>query len=231
MALQTSTGAPFQIIRPQSFYTLEGVMLPSGAYGNVQVTENLLDGGRSRTQAGWLEYRNQTGLGPGSGPLITAVLTAGFDNQGLEGVKDLRKLFTDDFRTRVMTTATGITYRAEEPDLVTHDFGTPAAHTLEARLVGPDGRINAEMGDITQALLGNGNALQVRDVYKWVTGRESYLWRFNERPKQNQERALVLGGIVGFSGGFYVLADVGIGNGRPARGVRVAPQSSTGSKG
>ncbi len=224
MGPQTLTEVPFGIVRPQSFYTVQRVMLPNDSYGNVQVTEKLLDNGRSRTQREWQDYRRTTGWGPGSGPLVTAVLTALYDNRSAEGVEELRKVFGDDFRKNVMMTATEITYRAEASDIVTHDSGTPEQRTLEARLVGPDGRIKESMREEVQALLGSRDISKVRDVYQWVTGKESYLWRLNKRPKQNEERALVLG-VSSFYGGFGIVAYVIVSN-WPARGMRIAPQNS-----
>lgn len=228
MQQQALVQAPFGIVRPESFYTIEGVMLPNGAYGDVQVTEKLLDDGRSRTQRGWRDYRNATGWGPGSGPLITAVLMTLYDNRSTEGVKELRNILGDDFRKHWMMTATGITYLVGAFDIVTHDSGAPEQRTLEARLVGPDGRINERMSEEIEALLGSADISRVSDVYKWVTGKESYLRRLNQQPKQNEERALVLGG--GF-GGFCVDAGGNVNYDWPARGVRIAPQNSTGSKG
>ena len=218
---QTSTGAPFNIIRHQDFYTVQGVLLSKEAYGDIQVTTDQLYGGRSETQSelaktGWL----------GSAPLITALLTTLHGKQDQEGVEYLRKLFAHEFFIGMMT-STRITYRAEAPDLVTHDIGTPEQRTLESHLVGPDGYVTAEMGDITQALLGNKDTDKVRAVYKWITGRETNLWLINERPKQDQEWALVFG--YNYFGDFGV-TNIGIDSKGPARGIRVAPQSSTISK-
>lgn len=230
MPPQTLTEVPFKIVSPQSFYTIQGVRLPSGAYGDVQVTEKLLDNGESRTQRGWQDYRNETGWGPGSGPLITAVLTTLYDNRAAEGVEELRKILGDDFKNRWMMTATGITYRAGASDIVTHDFGTPEQRTLEARLVGSNGLINERMSEEIQALLGSRDISKIINVYKWVTGKGSYLWRLNKQPEQDQELVLVLGNY-----DFYYDLDIyafgNVGNCRPARGVRIAPQNSTGSKG
>ncbi len=221
---------PFGIVKPQSFYTVHGVRLPNDTYSDVQVSERRLDDGKSRTQRGWQDYRNETGWGPGSGPLITAVLTALYDNRSTEGVEELKNLFHDDFRTHWMMTATGITYRAGASDLVTHDSGTPGQTSLEARLVGPDGKLNEGMSGEIQTLLGSSDISKVSAVYEWVSGKESYLWRLNEQPKLSEERALVLG--LDFDYGFGINAyDFGIGNYWPARGVRIAPQNSTGSKG
>lgn len=229
MTQQTLTEVPFGIVRPQSFYTIQGVKLPSDAYVDVQVTEKLLDNGRSRTQSGWRDYRKETGWGPGSGPLITAVLTTLYDNRNAEGVDELRKIFGDDFRKHWMMTATGITYRAGASDIVTHDPGTPEQRTLDAPLVGLEGRVNERMSDEIEALLGNRDTSKVGAVYKWVTGKESYLWRLNKQPKQNVGRALALGDGLGVVFGIYA-GDVI--DGRPARGVRIVPpQNSTGSKG
>ncbi len=222
MQADVSTGAQFGIVMPQSFYTVKGVWLPyAQAHRDVQVTTDLLNGERSGTQrelaeTGWL----------GSAPLITAVLASLYDHQNTEGVEELRRLFAGDFRKQGIMTSTHISYRSSGLDVVTHDVGTPGQRTLEACLVGPDGRITGEMSEETQALFGNMNAGKVIDVYHWVTGKETYLWRLNSRPKQDVGRALVLGDGVDFGIGADGIDDVW-----PARGVRVAPQNSTGSKG
>lgn len=221
-------------------------MLPSGSYGAVQVTEKLLDNGRFRTQAGWQAYRNETGWGPGSAPLQFALHSAVYDNNiailaalaegrgdaeklrvTLASVKKLRSLFAGDFRNRWMMTATGVTYRAGASGIVTHDAGTPEERTLEARLAGPNGRIDDGMSGEMQALLGSPDVKRVSDVYKWITGKKSYLWRIDKAPEIGTERALVLG-VSSLNDVFVIYADVGIvGSGGSARGVRVAPQSST----
>ncbi|MFH1181998.1 MAG: hypothetical protein V1702_03495 [Candidatus Woesearchaeota archaeon] len=220
MVEQALTGAQFRIINPQDFYTIEGVKLPNGSYGAVQVTKKLLDGGRSYIQRSLPMHITKTGWGPGSGPLITAVLTALFDNKGVEGVEELKALFAGDFKEWNMT-STGITYRAIH-DLVTHDIGLPEQTTLEARLVGPDGYVDKKMSQVMQALLGNNDADKINTVYKWVTGGDAYLWRLNERPTKDENRVLLLGGGgSGICAGANDLLDL------PARGMRVAPQIST----
>lgn len=251
MLQQTLTVPKFGIVPPQDFYTVKGVLLPSGAYSDVQVTSQLLDGGRYRTQAGWAEHRKHTGWGPGSGPLNFAVDSTLYDkakeidlalSEGngdaeqlrvlLGNIEMLRVLRADDFRKHLMMTGTRVTYRpGSKLDLVTHDAGTPEQRTLEARLVGPNGYINEGMSGEMQALLGSPDVRKVSDVYKWVTGRESYLWRFNKAPKTDKGRALVLGNGNFNDVDFYFNANVDIGYGRPARGVRIAPPDSTGSMG
>ncbi len=220
---QALTGAQFKVTMPERFYTVEGVKLP-GEYGNVQVTTTLF---RSETQSelektGWL----------GSAPLITALFTALYDNKGVHGVEELRKLFADDFKIGVMT-ATRVTYQAEAPDLVTHGVGMLKPRTLEARLIGPNGYVNTNMSDLTQALFGNSDADKVCAVYEWVTGRRLYLLRLNKQPKKNKESALLLNigrHMTRFARVFYTdFREGNISDMWPARGVRVAPPNSTGS--
>ncbi len=229
MQQQAFTEVPFALVRPQSFYTIQGVRLPNDAYGDVQVTEKLLDNGRFRTPGEWRVYRKETGWGPGSGPLVTAVLTALYDHRAANGVEDLKKMFRADLKKHWMATATGITYRAGASDVVTHDSGTPEQITLEARLAGSNGYIKESMTAETQALFGNGDVAKVRDVFKWVTGKSSCLWRLDEPKRGTVERALVLG-YGDFYYDLYIYA-FHVYYGRPARGVRIAPQNSTGSKG
>ena len=155
MQEKISTAAQFGIVVHQSFYVIKGVKLPSGAFGDVDVTENLLDDGNYHTQKEWTNHRKKTGWGPCSAPLIFSVLSALYDNKGVKGVEKLRKLFADDFRNYLMMTATGISYRSSGLDIVTHDAGTPEERTLEARLVGSDGYVDAEMGDVKHPPLSN----------------------------------------------------------------------------
>ncbi len=226
MTLQALTGVPFRIVRPQPFYTIEGVSYPypNGQRVSVQVTADLLDDGRSRTHPQWVEYWKQTGWSPGSGPLEYALFASLHDNRGAVGVEELRRLFAEDFKSCWMMTATGVTYRPSGLDLVTHDAGTPEARTLEVRLTGPDGPINDEMSDEIRALLGSPDVRKVSDVYEWITGHDSnggYLWRVNESPKTDAVLALLV-----VCGGFSIGTDSDFGYGRPARGVRIAPQTT-----
>lgn len=224
MQKQVLTAPEFGVVKPQGFYTVKGVWLPyAQAYRDVQVTTDLLNDGRPGTQS---ELAKTWWLG--SAPLITALLASLYVNKDGAGVEELRNLFSGDFRNNLMMTSTSVSYRPSGLDSVAHDAGTPEQRTLEARMTGPDGYLNDKMSEEIQALLGNGNVGEVRAVYSWVTGKESYLVRFNSRPKQNVWRVLVLGDF--FSGDFGI--DAGnINYVRPARGVRVAPQSSIGNKG
>lgn len=220
MAQQSLTQQQFSIVQLEGLYVVGGLMLPNGEYGYVGVLQQVLGGSWPRTRAVWQEYKRQTRWGPGSAPLVTAVLTALYEHQDIEGVEELRKLFAGDFGNNWMMTSTGVTYRAEGPDVVTHDAGTPDERALEARLVGPKGPVNAEMSDALQALLGTGDTGRISAVYKWVTGHEPHLWRLTERPSGDTNRSLVMGNVLG---GFKFIVDYGFYDG-PARGLVVARQ-------
>ncbi len=214
------TQPPFSIVVPQGFYTVNGVLLPTGKYGSVEITTQPLDGGRSRTPDGWADYRQLTGWGPGSGPLHMALFKGLYEHQEDEGVKKLKRLFAADLRNW-MVTSTRVTYQTEGLDIVTHDDGMPEEITLEARLVGPSGYINAGMSDALQALLGEGNADKLSAIHNWVTDRTRTprLARFSGRPRKNTEIVLALA--------FNFIIDLGIFAAgtiyKPARGMRVVP--------
>lgn len=183
----------FAITESEHFYTVEGIKLPLGGFGAIQITEQLLDGGVPHTQSDWTEYRERTGYGPGSGPLQYLLHSTLYDNRDENGVEELRWLLANDFKKYYIATSSRIFYRAKGVDAVTHNIGTPEKSSLDTCLVGSMGYVEDVPGNVTQALLGSDDANKIMSVYQWMTGRKPYIWRLVDTPKQDEQRVLVIG--------------------------------------
>ncbi|MCH8003947.1 MAG: hypothetical protein IH934_04935 [Nanoarchaeota archaeon] len=183
-----------EVVQPEKLYTIKGVRLQNGENLIVQVTVGLLDKSNAHSQREWGEYGKQTGWGLVSGPLMTALFTNLYDNQDVDGVEEIRKIFAADSKdhgTMIMTN-TRIKYTKDGSDVITHNWGMPDEFSLEGRLRGTNDFIGPGMEDLTLALLGNGDSSKVSDVYEWVLGGKPYLVRLASNPDEDKEYALVI---------------------------------------
>jgi hypothetical protein len=74
--------------------------------------------------------------------------------------------------------------------------------------------------DYVHALLDTNDSMQdINDVFKWITGKETYAYRLNSTPKTKQEWIVALG-VGNGDGGFYLDSDGNVNYLRPALGVR-----------
>jgi hypothetical protein len=80
---------------------------------------------------------------------------------------------------------------------------------------------NTQFSEVMKSLVGVEDCDRIQQVGKWISGKDSYLWRFNSKPSKSVERALVL---VDYNARFYIVAGVDVDDGRRARGfvARVA---------
>ncbi|MFH1669144.1 MAG: hypothetical protein ABIA62_04410, partial [Candidatus Woesearchaeota archaeon] len=71
-----------------------------------------------------------------------------------------------------------------------------------------------------QAILGTDDLALVEESYEWIgkEGKKPYLWRFNQTPDNDAERAVVLG-VNDCNNWFNIDAYGNIYDSRPVRGV------------
>ncbi len=107
-------------------------------------------------------------------------------------------------------------------DEVVHDYKQNTQYNKSITLVGPDGFITkseTKATEYVQALLDTTDTpAEVKGIFKWITGKEAYAYRLNNKPKNKEERVVALG--VNFNVRFNLSADVSIGYDWPAFGVR-----------
>jgi len=185
----------------------------------VDIDKELSDHGNAHTQDEW---RTLIPNLPSS-TLYFVVMDALYGNKDHSEpiqralVEEVRQMFAKDFNEYFMMTSTRVHYAHKGLDTVVYDVGYTTEHREEANIVGADGYINGESGfaETMRTLVGIDNCQRISNIGEWVTGKESYLWRFNSKPQNDVERALVLGD----DGRFYIDAYVGLLNVRRARGM------------
>ncbi|MBI4017051.1 MAG: hypothetical protein HY363_05155 [Candidatus Aenigmarchaeota archaeon] len=165
------------------------------AFYTLQWSEELIDGGQSRTQDEWKDFLQQSEWKLPDAPLYHATLAALYAHKdGLQSelVEKVRNTFSKHFKERWLVTGSWVVYEPQGNDTVKHAL---LGAEKQAMVVGPDGWVNARCGfeDSMNALLCTCELAEVEKVYEWVSGKKPYLWRINNKKNVNAERAVVLG--------------------------------------
>jgi hypothetical protein len=221
-----SVQSQFSIESLDDRYRIHGVMY-QGRVHTVDVSKTLLDNEESHRQGQWSQMTQQGEWKLASGSLYFAVMSALYDNREHSTqkplVEEVRTMFADDFVRYFMMTSTRVCYAREGLDTVKHDVDYASECAEQANIVGLNGDLNqnSQFSEAMQALVGVEDCGRIQQVGKWISGKDSYLGRFNSKPSKSVERALMLG--VNYDM-FGIGADGGIYNGRRARGfvARVA---------
>lgn len=219
------------VVRPAGFHAevLEdryvfGPVLHRGELYRVSLSKAHLDGGSRKTQDQWLEYLKDSEWRLGSGPLqidYLSLLRREADGEYKDIIAEMHDTIKVDYDSRspLVRAVTGsrVFYSPTGLDKVVHNYGTPDAYPSEARIVGPDGWLRPETGfeDSLDALLGTRDIVALNQLTQWLQGLNAYMYRVNNTPGSEIQRALVLGG----SGRFNIGASSNIGSSGPARGV------------
>ena len=165
--------------------------------------------------------------------MVYAVCKALYENRDnkkyAQTIEEARNFLQKTFQENWLNTLSRVQYNPRGLDKIIHEYKQTAKDEKTAKLVGSDGFItkpetNAQ--EYCRALLSTKDDVnKINEVFKWVTGKESYAWRINSAPSSIAERVLVLG--VGSDVRFDVGTDVDGDYGRPALGVRRAKNFST----
>src|SRR3989344_1031013 len=221
----------FQIESLADRYRLHNVQYNNGVYV-VDWSKELLENGATKKQQEWIAATQSTEWKIPNMRLYHATLAtlyrhkdhAAKEQQKL--VKELQQVFKTDFFSDKpnMTTSTRIQYAASRLDKVTHNFGYPFAQEHSLVLVGRDACVAPSSGLEAQmeVLLGSRDLAEIKTVYKWISGKNPYLWPLRQAPAQDEERAAVLGCgngrfVIGCS---YAFIDYG-----PSLGVVASPRA------
>ena len=215
----------FQIESLADRYRLHNVQYNNGVYV-VDWSKELLENGATKKQQEWIAATQSTEWKIPDMQLYHATFAtlyrhkdhAAKEQQKL--VKELQQVFKTDFAPdkSYMTTSTRIQYAASRLDKVTHNFGYPFAQEHSLVLVGRDACVAPSSGLEAQmeVLLGSRDLAEIKTVYKWISGKNPYLWRLEQAPAQDEEQAVVLGC---YSYRFNIYCDGGSDISWPSRGV------------
>ena len=165
-------------------------------------------------------------------PLVYAVCKVLCENKAnakyARIVEEAKNFLQKAFKENWLNTLSRVQYNSQGLDKVIYESKQVSKEEKLAKLVGRDGCITKPKTDAQeycQAILGTkDDVAKINEVFKWVTGKESYAWRINSAPSSIAERVLVLG--VNDDGRFGIDTD-GVIVGRPALGVRRAKNFST----
>ncbi len=221
----------FNIEELEDRFVLSPLKLHDGLY-RVEWNKELQDE-KLRTQDAWNQFLQGSEWSLPSGPLYYATIKSLYynhDSNYKEVIGKFKEKLQSDFKKDWMITSTQIKYSAIGLDEIMHDYGSSNPYKIEANLVGQNGQITAQSGfEVSiESLLGTSDSAEVEEVFEWVSGRKSHLWRLNGKPRNDVMQALVLGVID--DDWFDIVAYDNISNYRPARGV-VRREISTGNLG
>ena len=170
-------------------------------YGNrvssVGLAKTLLDSGNAKTQDEWAEYsrqaRQSNGFYAGSFPLYYSLFSHLHDlreNPSMRNTaEEARQFISKQMFEKYLMTLTRLQYKASGNDIIVHNYGMPDQSQAGGNLTGKDGWItnaDTDAQGMLELLTGEKDVNRINEIYKWITGKESYLWRVNS--KQDTER-------------------------------------------
>ena len=176
------------------FWTIEGVSY-RGQTHTVDLLKTLLDNGANKTQDEWVEYtktqKQNNGFYTGDFPLYNSLFTALYERRNEKIAEEIREFLKEQFKKNWLTTLTRIKYMPKGLDEIIHNYNLPDQYIINETIIGPDGYLkNAETNaqPALNAVLGSKKTDEIDEIYKWITGKDTYIWRLNNKPKKIEER-------------------------------------------
>lgn len=143
-------------------------------------------------------------------------------------VEKMKQMFKKDFDNNFMMTSTRIRYNANGEDEIIHDYGGADESRIKLNFIGENDYLNSNKirSKIVTSLLASNSKDEVVEVFEWISGLKPYLWRLQQKPEQDTERAVVLGRDID-NVRFNIYCIDYVDYVRPARGVVVgAPKEA-----
>jgi len=171
------------------FWRVNNVNYRNGIY-TVDLAKTLLDNGNTKKQNEWAEYsvnaKKNNGFYTGDFPLYHALFTELYKLRENPGMRDIaeeaRSFLQEMFEQHWLMTLTRIKYKKNGKDVVAHNFNTSREYQIEENIIGPDEWVkDTSNKDVYRAILGDDDINRINEVYKWITGKNAYLWRVNSK--------------------------------------------------
>ena len=200
--ITTSTGSTdFSLEDLTDFYRINGVNYRNEAY-QVDLKKDLLENKAQKTQDEWIGYTKNAMQNNefyvGDMPLYHSLFQTLFKNkdnaQFKDNIEEARKFLHKMCKSDWFVTLSRIKYKTQGKDIITHNYGLQDKIEIQEDIIGDDGFISQlNPQKELKAVLGSDNINKINQVYNWISEKEAYIWRLNDKPKQDAER------IVGFS--------------------------------
>ncbi|MFC1722775.1 hypothetical protein ACFL0V_01420 [Nanoarchaeota archaeon] len=181
----------------------------------VQISADLLEGGKVRTQKEWLEVMKDPGWKNENGdyelitaPMYAIVICYLHDFSPITSEEPLTDAMRDDIKQGVMTGSTIRYHRGSDDAIVHHDSRVTSAH---ARKVSG---ITGELDEVVANHVFGKDVTELRDAFEWIAGRPNVLRHSDDF---EGECAVLMRKNDG------VLIDLGVGHDQhayPARGMK-----------
>ena len=154
-----------------------------------------MDNGKKKTQDEWAEFakiqKQNNGFYTADSPLYNTLFTALFNRRNEKIAEEIRKFLKEQFEKNWLTTLTRIKYMPKGLDKIIHNYNLPDQYIINETIIGLDGYLkDAETNaqPALNAVLGSKKTDEIDDAYKWITGKDTCIWRLNNKPKKIEER-------------------------------------------
>ena len=187
----------FSISDNDTFWTLNGVSHRNRSH-QVNLLKSLLEDGESKTQDEWIKFaksamKNKEFYTP-SMDLVYSIIRTTYlnkDNQKYQNeilqVKDFLKTSATN---NYLITTTRLKYQPQGKDKIIHNYKLSNQYEIQENIVGSDDCIHQlqNVNKTLDALLGSDNPQEINNTFNWIFGVNTYLWRVNSTPKEEDER-------------------------------------------
>ena len=118
-------------------------------------------------------------------------------------------------------TVNRIKYTPSGKDTIIHNYGLKDQYEIQENIVGREIELVKDTSNpkVYQAILSSDNRAEIQNIYKWITGKSTYLWRVNQKPENIDER---VAWFYAFSVGAYLSCGRDPRSSNSALGVRSA---------
>jgi len=227
MVVQTQTSnLTFNLEERVGSYVVSGIQHRGKTYTWEVKTDELLGEKNPKDLEGWIQH-NETARETNeyrvlSAPQYHSLFSALYDHRDDEqhkvAIEQLRDKLAEKFTISWICTMSKVIYSPLGQDTVTHNVGMTDEYTELHNVMGKDDFVTAlKDGSIfCEAILGDTRSSQVNEIYEWLSSKQTYAYRVNYKPEQDDKRVVSLG-VSNY--GFGLSADDCIDNG-PALGVR-----------
>jgi hypothetical protein len=226
-----SGSSVFSIKELDDCYRITGVQYGLGAYDFAKTT---LPSKTPEQHAEHAKKAKPDEFVPASAPPVYAICKTLYNNRNgvqKELVKKARKTLEEIIGPEKpwINTLSRAKYNPAGKDKFLHNYKQKNEYPKDATLVGPGGLITkpeTQAQEYAQALLDTTDTVeQINTVFKWITTKDSYAYRINNKLEMEEEWVVVLG--VNIYGRFNLIAGNYFDFDRPAFGVRPAQKNST----
>ncbi|MDP2628422.1 MAG: hypothetical protein Q8P15_00815 [Nanoarchaeota archaeon] len=225
----------------KKFWTVNNIVYRNGIY-RVDLLKDFLDNGDAKTQDEWAEYsrkeKQKNGFYVGDFPLYHSLFSSIHKIKDDAKKEEVRVFLERKFREKWLTTLTRIKYSSfGEIDEIVHNYNMSEEYSFFDYFLGQSGLIkNLENRINFMVLLGTNDLQEINSIYKWITGRDTHLFRKDSMKTLNKKISKKIPSHLNYNErvtriGFYSgLANLDFDGGKfgknPALGIRAIPTTT-----